>query len=127
MIRFLSSALLFAASFAPSPAADVWTISGDVQGYPVNEVCTLTTTGTTIAGSCVLSGKTYNTTGTATDKTVNFKHGGEYNGQDLTLTFAGTLDASGKLQGTIDVDPLAVSGTFTALKSAPAASTPPAN
>jgi hypothetical protein len=121
MIRILSTALLFAASMAPQPAADVWTIVGDVQGYPINETCTFTTTDSTLAGPCLTQDTTYKATGTITDKKITFMHGGTYNGQDLTLTFTGTLDAAGKLTGTIDVDPLGVSGTFSATKSAPAA------
>jgi hypothetical protein len=125
MVRILASAVLFAASFATAPTIDVWTITGDVQGYPVNETCTFTTTDTALTGPCITQGKTYTATGTITGKKIIFKHGGEYNGQDLTLTFTATLDDTGKLQGTIDVDPLGVDGTFTATKAAPQPATAP--
>jgi len=130
MTRLLSIALLFVAQTATVPAAPVapvatgsWTITGDVQGYPITETCTLTQTDAKIAGTCTNGEKTQPTTGTVADKTITFSHPGEYEGQPLTLTFAGQLDDSGKLSGTIDVQPLNFQGVFNATKSA--AATPP--
>jgi hypothetical protein len=37
-----------------------------------------------------------------------------YNGQELTLTFKGTLDDPEQFKGDIDVQPLNVAGTFSA-------------
>jgi hypothetical protein len=127
MTRILSIALLFAAQTATVPAAPVatgsWTITGDVQGYPITETCTLTQTDSKIAGTCTNGEKTQPTTGTVADKTITFSHPGEYEGQPLTLTFAGQLDDAGKLSGTIDVQPLNFQGVFNATKSV--AATPP--
>jgi hypothetical protein len=94
-----------------------WTISGDVQGYPINETCTFTQAKDKISGSCVTDGKTYDTTVTVTDTKVVFSHGGEYEGQALTLTYSGTYNDKGELSGDIDVQPLGYAGTFTAKKT----------
>ena len=95
-----------------------WTITGDVQGYPVNEVCTFTQDKDKITGSCKDSeGKAYDTTVTVSDKKVVFSHAGEYEGQALTVTFTGIYNDKGELAGSIDVQPLNYDGTFTAKKT----------
>ena len=121
MIRILSIALLAAAAFAADPiATGTWTLTGDVQGYPINESCVLTQTDVAIAGTCTDSAKVDRVvTGKVTDKGITFSHPSEYQGDPLTLTFAGTLDPTGKLSGTIDVQPLDYQGIFSAIKAAP--------
>jgi hypothetical protein len=105
------------ALWAQPTVPGAWTISGDVQGYPINETCTFTQAKEKITGSCITDGKTYDTTVTVTDKKVVFVHAGEYEGQTLTLTFTGTYNDKGELSGDIDVQPLNYDGTFTAKKT----------
>ena len=113
-LLILSTTALFAQPTVPGS----WTISGDVQGYPVNETCTFTQDKHKISGSCKgYDGKSYYTTVTATDNKVVFVHGGEYEGQALTLTYTGTYNDKGELSGDIDVQPLNYAGTFTAKKT----------
>jgi para-nitrobenzyl esterase len=95
----------------------IWTISGDIQGYPLNETCQLTVQDKAITGSCKGEGKPYNVTGAADGGKVSFKHGGEYNDAPLTLTYTGTVSDQGVVSGTVDVDPMGASGTFTAKKA----------
>ena len=115
MTRLLSLALLVATSFAADPVlTGTWTLTGDVQGYPINETCLLTQTEAKITGTCKDAQTTRDVTGTVADKAVTFSHPSEYQGQPLTLTFAGSFDASGVLNGTIDVQPLDYQGTFSA-------------
>ncbi len=95
-----------------------WKIEGDVNGNPVNEICTLKQTENHLTGSCVgTEKKSYEVTGDVDGKKVTFKHGGEYEGGDLTLTYSGTLDEKGVVKGTLDVAPHNVSGDFTATKT----------
>jgi len=95
-----------------------WTITGDVQGYPINESCSFRQDKDKIAGTCKNEeGKSYDTTVTIADKKVIFVHGGEYQGDSLTLTFTGAWNEKGELNGDIDVQPLNVSGSFTARKA----------
>jgi hypothetical protein len=105
---------------APVDASGVWTITGDVQGNPVNETCTFAQKDLVLTGSCSSDMGKYDTTGTVDGTKVVFKHGGTYQGTDLTLTFTGTVAADGGLSGVIDVDPFQVSGDFKALKTATA-------
>jgi hypothetical protein len=95
-----------------------WTITGDVQGYPIKETCTFTQAKDKITGSCIVEGgKTYDTTVTVTDQKVVLVHASEYEGQALTLTYTATFNDKGELSGTIDVAPLGYDGTFTAKKT----------
>ena len=112
-LLLLSTTALLAQPTVPGS----WTITGDVQGYPINEACTFTQAADKITGSCVTDGKTYDTTVTIKDDKVIFVHGGEYQGQALTLTYTGTYNDKGDLSGTINVDPLGYDGTFTAKKT----------
>jgi hypothetical protein len=106
------------ALFAQPAVPGSWTITGDVQGYPITETCTFTQAAEKIAGSCTNSdGKTYDTTVTTDGTKVVIVHGGEYEGQPLTLTYTGTFNDKGDLSGSIDVKPLGYDGTFTAKKT----------
>jgi hypothetical protein len=115
-LLLFSAATLFAQPQPTLPGS--WTISGDVQGYPISETCTFTQAKDKISGSCIdTDGKTYDTTVTLDGQKVVFVHGGEYEGQALTLTYSGAYNDKGELSGTIDVQPLNYPGTFTAAKS----------
>jgi hypothetical protein len=113
-LLILSSTALLAQPTIPGS----WTITGDVQGYPIKETCTFTQGKDKITGSCIVEGgKTYDTTVTVTDQKVVLVHASEYEGQALTLTYTATFNDKGELSGTIDVAPLGYDGTFTAKKN----------
>jgi hypothetical protein len=113
-LMIASATILFAEPAIPG----AWTITGDVQGYPINEACSFAQDKDKIGGSCKnAAGKTFDTTVTVAEKKVIFVHGGEYQGEALTLTFTGAWNDKGELNGDIDVQPLNVSGTFTAKKA----------
>ena len=95
-----------------------WSLTGDVAGTQVNETCTLMQKDTALSGSCDTSTGKYNTTGKIDGKTATFKHGGNYQGTDLTITYTGKLNADGSMTGTMDVDPFNVTGSFSAKKGA---------
>ena len=113
-LLFASSVTLLAQPGVPG----AWTITGDVQGYPINESCSFNQDKEKISGVCKNDrGKSYDTTVTVAENKVTFVHGGESEGDALTLTFTGTWNDKGELNGDIDVKPLNVSGTFTAKKA----------
>ena len=111
-----------------SPTADSlsgsWKVTGDVQGNPIDEVCTITQTGATLAGSCIgNAGEKLDLTGEVKEGRVTFTHGGTYDGQALTITFTSPASTAKELKGSVFVLPFNVSGTFSA---APAAAPAPA-
>jgi hypothetical protein len=105
-----------AAAGATGFSTGVWSITGDIRGYPLKDLCNLTVQANKIAGTCAAEGKTYDVTGTVDGESATFSHGGEYNGDALTLTYTGKLAADGSLTGSVDVDPMNASGTFSATK-----------
>jgi len=125
MLRLLP--FIFVSAFALAPVPDLtatWKIDGNVEGVPVVETCVLTQTDAKLGGTCTDPMATRTVTGTVADKMITFSHPSEYQGQPLVLTFAGNLDETGKLIGTIDVSPLGYQGVFSASKAGPPAPTP---
>lgn len=117
LITLLCASTAFAAD---SKMAGKWVITGDVQGYPINETCTLAGPDTKLVGKCT-GLKEVDATATFDGTTLTLKYPGEYQGQALDLTFAGKLQADGTLSGSIDVQPLNYDGTFTAKRDTAAA------
>jgi hypothetical protein len=123
-------ALLLALHATPTADSLVgpWQIKGDVQGNPVNELCTFTQSGTVLSGSCESDdGEPALLVGKVENGTITFWHGGDWDGQALTVVYSGTLASPAELRGTIEVRPMNVSGTFTAVPApAPAPDSSPA-
>ena len=116
-------ALLTISAFAQAggggSVSGTWKVSGDVAGNPVNQVCTFTQDGKKLTGSCKSAGadKPVEITGEVAEKKAAWQYNTDYEGQKLTVVHTGTLDASGsQIKGDIDVQPVSVSGTFTAEK-----------
>jgi hypothetical protein len=101
-------------------ATGIWKIDGDIQGNPVKEVCALTQADAKITGSCKGDSGTFDVTGDVTGTKMVFRHDAEYQGDKLTITYSGTVDDTGLLKGTVDVQPMDVAGDFTAKKDQPA-------
>lgn len=111
----LSALLLANFAYAADSISGSWKIDGDVAGNPVQETCAIKQEADKLTGSCKgLSDKTWDLTGSIDGKNVTFQHGGEYNGESLTLTYKAVIDDNGSLKGTIDVKPFDVSGDFSA-------------
>ncbi len=123
--------LLALALHGAAPAdslSGTWKLTGDVMGNPLNELCTFKQEGTKLTGSCKnqddSAAKPFDLTGELKEGKVTFSHGGDYQGQALTISYAGAFGSENELKGTIEVQPYGVSGTFTA-EPAPAAPAAP--
>lgn len=127
----LLPALLAAAMFAaPSDSiSGSWQITGDVMGNPLSEICTLQQAGTSITGSCRATmpadAPSWAVTGEVKGDSVNFSHGGDYEGTPLTITYSAKRVAATQLRGNVMVAPFSAGGTFSAAP-APAAPASPA-
>lgn len=113
--------LLAVSAFAQSSTSvsGNWKVSGDVAGHALDQLCTFTQDGKKLTGSCksAESGNPSEVTGEVSDNKVSWQYNVDYSGEKLTISFAGTLDASGaQLKGDIDVQPYGVTGSFTAQK-----------
>jgi hypothetical protein len=122
-MKWMACALFLALPAFAAAADDVtgaWTFTGDVQGIAVLESCTFTVADTALTGSCTTESGKYDVKGKVDGKTVTFHHAGKYNGDDYVITYTGKLNSDGAMTGTMDVDPFAVSGSFSAKKGAAA-------
>jgi hypothetical protein len=99
-------------SEAKATVSGTWQITGDVMGNPIDSVCILEESGASIGGSCEIGGEAIEITGEVTDQGFTFQHGSEYNGEQLTISYSGTLTAPESMEGTVTVDPYGVSGDF---------------
>jgi hypothetical protein len=92
-----------------------------VQGNPINQVCTFTQDGTVLSGRCDSEdGEPALLAGNIKDGKITFWHGGDWDGQALTVVYVATFSSPTELKGSIEVRPMSISGTFAATP-APAA------
>ena len=98
-----------------TPVTGTWQIKGDIMGMPLNTVCALKQVDAAITGTCSVDGGAgADVKGEVRDGKVTFSHGGDYEGQALTVVYSGTLVSPTELKGTITVNPFDVGGEFTA-------------
>lgn len=116
----VATALLFAASAFAAEAPSLtgqWSIHNNVEGNESDEQCKFVLTDDKLTGSCTSNGKWVDMTGSLDGKKLTWKYESEYNGGPLTLTYTAKLDDSGKIAGTVEVEPYGVTGDFTATPS----------
>ena len=114
VLAFASSA--FAAG-APSLSGQ-WAVHNSIAGNESDQNCTFVQTDNKLAGSCKnAEGKDLAVTGSIDGNKVTWQYDSEYNGSPLTLVYTATLDDSGKIAGSVEVQPFNVSGDFTATPS----------
>src|SRR5215469_16518035 len=104
MKKFLAvPALLFASTaFAAPNLTGTWTVHNVIAGNESDQECKLVLTDNKISGTCK----------SQEDKDLPVT--GSLDGTPLTLVYTATLDDSGKIAGTLEVQPFNVSGEFTA-------------
>ena len=130
MNKLLISVLLAVAAtpmFALGPAGltGSYALHSSIAGTDTDQTCSLSQTDNKLTGSCQSDTGEVKLTGTVDGKKVTFKVNAEYNGSPLTVTYTGTIDDAGNIQGDVDVEPMGVTGDF---KLSPAKSgdgTPP--
>jgi hypothetical protein len=126
MKKFLASsaAFLFAASaFAAGPdLTGQWSIHQSIAGNDNDHQCQFVQKDNEITGTCKsIDGKDLPLTGSVDGNKVTWKYDAEYNGSPLTLIYTATRDDSGKMTGSVEVQPFNVTGDFTATPTKDAA------
>lgn len=107
---------LFLFFLAPEPVTGKWKVSGEVAGNQVTPVCTLQQTGTDLSGECSADGASSKLTGKVEDTKLTWEYTINYQGQNYTLVYKGTMKEAGKIAGNIEVRDTDVGGPFTATK-----------
>jgi hypothetical protein len=113
---------LLAAAQTPDPLSTtgLWKVDGDVMGTAVRMMCALTETNRRLSGTC--SGEQDGYTphkidGSVKAQKMQFYFQTSIRGNSITLSLSGVLNEDRtKLEGDLDVEPMAVGGAFTALR-----------
>jgi hypothetical protein len=113
-LAFASSA--FAAG-APSLTGQ-WSIHNSIAGNESDQPCKFVLTDNKLTGTCkTQDDKDAPVTGSLDGKKLTWQYESEYNGTPLTLIYTATLDDSGQIAGSVEVQPYGVTGDFTATPS----------
>lgn len=118
------SALLLASSVFAAAAPSLtgqWTIHNSIAGNDSDQDCKLVQADNKISGTCKSEDKEVKITGSLDGNKLTWQYESEYNGNPLTLIYTATLDDSGKIAGSVGVQPFGVTGDFTATPSKDAA------
>ncbi|HTW81210.1 MAG TPA: hypothetical protein VME23_16800 [Terracidiphilus sp.] len=89
-----------------------WNIHNSIAGNENDATCTFVQTNSDLSGTCPGPDGDVKFTGKIDGKKASWSYETQYNGSQLTMKYEGTLD-SGKLTGSVTVDPYGVSGDFT--------------
>ena len=119
-ILLASTALLFASSAFAAGAPSLtgqWTVHQNIANNESDQECTFVQTDDKLTGSCKSNDKDVPITGSIDGTKLTWKYDSDYNGTPLTLTYTATLDDSGKIAGSVEVQPFGVTGDFTASPS----------
>jgi hypothetical protein len=126
-------ALLAAPPPDAPPTTGLWKVEGEVMGTPVKMMCNLTESDHKLSGVC--SGEqdgyaAHKIVGTVKAQKVEFYFQTAFGGNSLTLIVSGTLNEDrSRIDGGLDIEPMAVGGAFSAIREAEDAANPgpPAN
>jgi hypothetical protein len=99
-------------AFGAAELTGSYNLHSTIAGNDSDQTCSLSQTDNKLTGSCKSDTGEVKLTGTVDGKKVTMKFDTEYNGQPLTVTYTGTLDDSGNVQGDADVEPMGVTGDF---------------
>ena len=91
-----------------------WDVQTSISGYDGAQACTFTQKNDMLTGQCVGDTGTVDISGTIHGGTVTWSYKSTYDGQPLTVQFAGVLDSSNTIKGTVNVPEFGASGGFTA-------------
>ena len=115
---FLGLTIAVPAAQTPPPSvAGPWIVRADVSGNQSESNCAFTQKDADLSGSCKTDRGTVMITGKVEGKTVSWQFDTQYEGQTLTVYYSGTSESADKITGTINVQPMNVSGEFTATKT----------
>jgi len=121
VLLLLSPGLLPAAPAVDAPSTTgLWKIEGSMMGQPVRMMCALTETKHNLSGVCSGAEDGYaahKVAGSVKAQKMQFYFQTAIGGNPLTLIVSGTLNQDfTKMDGDLDVEPMAVGGLFSAIK-----------
>ena len=113
--KFCGALLLCALPLAAADVSGNWKISGTVGEYPINLTCNLKANGANLTGTCKGGDRPDRAvTGEVSGQKVHFQYEIEYDGNKMTVSYAGTLQSDSSMKGSVEVS--GTSGEFTGKK-----------
>jgi hypothetical protein len=121
IILLLSPGLLLAAPAADEVSASgLWKVDGEVMGTPVKMTCTLIETDRKLSGTCAGAADGFTAhkiAGQVKAQKAEFHFQTSFGGNPIMLIVNGTLNEDcSKMEGNLDVEPMAVGGSFEAVR-----------
>jgi hypothetical protein len=118
-LLFLAFALVpvLAGGSQPVSVEGRWMVSANVGGTASNMDCNFTQKDAELTGGCEVDQTPHDITGKVDGKTVTWQFNTQYEGQTLTVIYSGKVESPDTFSGTVDVQPLNVSGDFTAKRA----------
>ena len=101
----------------PASIAGRWTVNSNISGNISEVACTFEQNDADLTGTCEAPQGPLAITGKVDGTKVAWQFDIVWEGQPLTLYYSGTLDADAKIVGTVDVQPVAATGDFSATQS----------
>jgi hypothetical protein len=94
-----------------------WEVAANIGGTSTQMDCMFKQKDTELTGTCEGDSGALPITGKVEGKTVTFQFNAQHEGQALTVIYTGTLESADKITGSVDVQPLSVSGDFVAKRA----------
>lgn len=91
-----------------------WNLNSNIAGNVSDLTCTFTQKEQELTGTCESEQGPLAVKGKVDGKKVTWQFDVRWEGELLTLAYAGSLDDPAKIAGTVDVQPVGVTGDFTA-------------
>ena len=107
-------ALFLAGAAPPAAVSGRWTVNSNISGNTSELSCTFEQNEADLTGTCESTQGTLNISGKVDGTKVAWQFDVTWEGQPLTLYYNGTLDENATIVGTVDVQPVAASGDFSA-------------
>jgi hypothetical protein len=94
-----------------------WEVAANIGGRSTGMDCLFKQKDAELTGTCEGDSGALPITGKVDGKTVSWQFNTQYEGQALTVIYTGTLESAEKIAGSVDVQPLSVSGDFVAKRA----------
>src|SRR5208337_3486338 len=99
---------------AETSVAGKWQVKTNIAGSEGASVCTFAQKDLALSGACTGDDGDHPLTGKIEGDKVTWEYKTEFNGAPLTIVFTGSLKDGKKLEGTVEVQPMGVTGDFSA-------------
>lgn len=97
-----------------TPLAGQWKMHSSIAGHESDFDCTFTQTNQDLGGTCKTNEATLTISGKVEASKVTFQYKTTYEGQELTIVHSGKIESPAKFAGSVEVQPMGVTGDFTA-------------